>query len=52
MHNELDVTVDSFTCLFLCRYLTQEGIEECTENGRDGVEDIVKLALDVRYKEW
>ena len=31
------------------RYLTQAGLEECTEEGRKSVNDITKVALDVSF---
>ena len=30
-----------------CRYLTPEGIEEATENGKNSADDIIRVALDV-----
>lgn len=33
--------------LFRCRYLTPEGIEECSEEGRNSVDDIIGIALNV-----
>ncbi len=36
----------NYFCLF-GRYLTPEGVDECTENGKSSADDIIRVALDV-----